>query len=699
MGPSSASVVTLSAGISTAMHMLKIACIVAIIGVSLAYEAQDDVTSRIVMGQTMDETSFTEGEGVADAFPPRAVRGGKHPSDLTGAHVKAYEYAAGPSIIKKISAKVAGAASKVKAAVKKALFPHPAKDKPSYDKKKAAAYASAKAHAAAKAALKKVKSHPEAIVAKSLKKFLVPAKKLKTPFPCTKKGKPCKSKKKKVVKVAKQKRKQYGDSRDQYVTKKGHLEMGANRRRTGAGFGRRRRLPPFKGKITPKLQKKIEKGHRIVKEGWEKNEAKKRRAKKLTADEKKSGIGKLTKAGMSKEKVVNPGLGAGSGKAAAAAKKKKKKKVIAAAKAARKAAIKKALSLKHFLNAKSKKKSAKKKEAKKAAAKKAKLYCEWNKHGGQYAWPLAAGDSKTYKLSAAKTKCIALKGKCKAVTCDKSGKYCSVRASTKLRNSSKGETTYLPHCDTDKKVAKKKAKAAAKAAIKAVLTCTTSKKSSNKAGIVKTHTAGGYTMVGGGMVNHYRKWDKLAGFEEALPDGNHFRCDTGFGPGKLDCYGRSCKTNVGALKCVTKSKRFKGSGVIEATLPKGYVMTGGGLNNHYRSWNKQAGFEETRPNGNAWRGDMGFGKGDYTVYVRGCKAPAGRKLTCVTRSPKRGNYNKVTCPAGYTVTGCGVNNHYRKWNKKSGYESHFPHGNNQCHCDTAFGSGDNTCYARCCKLD
>merc|ERR1711881_640273 len=244
-----------------------------------------------------------------------------------------------------------------------------------------------------------------------------------------------------------------------------------------------------------------------------------------------------------------------------------------------------------------------------------------NKHGGQYAWPLAAGDSKTYKLSAAKTKCIALKGKCKAVTCDKSGKYCSVRASTKLRNSSKGETTYLPHCDTDKKVAKKKAKAAAKAAIKAVLTCTTSKKSSNKAGIVKTHTAGGYTMVGGG------------------------------------------------------------------------------LNNHYRGWNKRAGFEETRPNGNSWRGDMGFGWGDYTVYVRGCKAPAGRKLTCVTKHSKRGNYNKVTCPAGFTVTGCGVNNHYRHWNKKSGYESHFPHGNNQCHCDTAFGSGDNTCYARCCKLE
>jgi len=234
---------------------------------------------------------------------------------------------------------------------------------------------------------------------------------------------------------------------------------------------------------------------------------------------------------------------------------------------------------------------------------------------------------------------------------------------------------------------------------KAVLTCSTTTKGSNKAGIVKTHTAGGYTMVGGGMVNHYRTWNKLAGFEEAHPDGNHFRCDTGFGPGRLTCYGRSCKTNVGALKCVTKTKRFKGSGVRDAHLPKGYVMTGGGLNNHYRGWNKRAGFEETRPNGNSWRGDMGFGWGDYTVYVRGCKAPAGRKLTCVTKHSKRGNYNKVTCPAGFTVTGCGVNNHYRHWNKKSGYESHFPHGNNQCHCDTAFGSGDNTCYARCCKLE
>merc|ERR1711988_458331 len=188
------------------------------------------------------------------------------------------------------------------------------------------------------------------------------------------------------------------------------------------------------------------------------------------------------------------------------------------------------------------------------------------------------------------------------------------------------------------------------------------------------------------------------GFEEALPEGNHFRCDTGFGPGRLTCYARSSKSNVGALSCITRSRHFKGSGVRDATLPHGYVMTGGGLNNHYRGWNARAGFEETRPNGSGWRGVMGFGWGDYTVFVRGCKPPKGSKLVCVTRQSNVGNYNKVSCPAGFTVTSCGVNNHYRRWDKLSGYESHFPASNTQCHCDTGFGHGKNQCYARCCKL-
>jgi len=234
--------------------------------------------------------------------------------------------------------------------------------------------------------------------------------------------------------------------------------------------------------------------------------------------------------------------------------------------------------------------------------------------------------------------------------------------------------------------------------VRASLTCTTNTHRSNNAGVIRAGSPRGFVSTGGGMVNNYRAWNRLGAFEEAMPEGNHFRCDTGFGPGRLTCYNRSCKTSHGPLRCTTRSLRFRGVGVRDVRLPRGYVMTGGGLFNHYRSFNSRAGFEETRPNGNAWRGDMGFGWGDYTVYVRGCKAPRGRRLICTTRQSGRGNYNRVSCPRGYTVTSCGVNNHYRAFNAKSAYESHFPASNQQCHCDTAFGHGDNTCYARCCKL-
>merc|ERR1711988_1185098 len=57
---------------------------------------------------------------------------------------------------------------------------------------------------------------------------------------------------------------------------------------------------------------------------------------------------------------------------------------------------------------------------------------------------------------------------------------------------------------------------------KAVLQCRTTARGSNAAGVVKPTTARGYTMLGGGMVNHYRRWDAKAGFEEAFPQGNQF---------------------------------------------------------------------------------------------------------------------------------------------------------------------------------
>merc|ERR1712230_235907 len=236
------------------------------------------------------------------------------------------------------------------------------------------------------------------------------------------------------------------------------------------------------------------------------------------------------------------------------------------------------------------------------------------------------------------------------------------------------------------------------------LTCHTASRHSNNAGVITTGGHRGYTMTGGGMNNHYRSWDAKSAFEEAFPHGNNYRCDTGFGPGRLTCYNTGCKVNKGAFHCTTRSVKFTGSGVRTATLPRGYTMTGGGLYNHYRHFNARAGFEESFPSGNGWRGDMGFGWGSYTVYVRGCKATGGHgSLKCVTaKSAKAANYHYATCPGGYMQTGCGMNNHYRSWNKLSAFEQVMPAskwgGVQRCLCDTGFGPGKNTCYARCCKI-
>jgi len=234
---------------------------------------------------------------------------------------------------------------------------------------------------------------------------------------------------------------------------------------------------------------------------------------------------------------------------------------------------------------------------------------------------------------------------------------------------------------------------------RAKLYCTTTAKHSNNAGVIIPHAPGGYAMTGGGMNNHYRSWNHLSAFEEMFPSGNNFRCDTGFGPGRLTCYARYCKTNVGGLACTTRSVSFRGSGVRAVDLPRGYTMTGGGIYNHYRHFNAHAGFEESRPHGqNSWRGDMGFGWGHYTIYVRGCKAPRGHKLNCINRVSRRANAASIGCPGGYQVTGCGIMNYYRHWNARSGFEESRPHGNG-CHCDSGFGTGDQQCYARCCKLN
>merc|ERR1712216_850974 len=269
----------------------------------------------------------------------------------------------------------------------------------------------------------------------------------------------------------------------------------------------------------------------------------------------------------------------------------------------------------------------------------------------------------------------------------------------------------------DEKVAKEKSskEASAKAAAKektdkanekkakagdtrSSFTCATRSTQSNNAGVIYMGAHSGYTTTGGGMYNIYRSWDAKSAFEEMMPEGDRFRCDTGFGPGQLICYSQSCKVN-GGPSCGIWSGRFTGSGSKTVNVPSGYTMTGGGLYNHYRSFNERAGFEESYPHGNGWKGDMGFGWGDYTVYVRGCKVnKSGHSLSCTTAVSGRGNSGTANCPGGYKLTGCGIFNHYRSWNAEAGFEQTHPNGNG-CLCDSGFGTGDMQCYARCCKVN
>jgi len=203
-------------------------------------------------------------------------------------------------------------------------------------------------------------------------------------------------------------------------------------------------------------------------------------------------------------------------------------------------------------------------------------------------------------------------------------------------------------------------------------------------------------MVGGGINNHYRHFNKLSAFEESYPEGNNWRCDTGFGPGRLTCYSRMCR--LSGMSCTTRSAHKNGSGIIYAHLPAGYTATGGGVYNHYRHWNKHAAFETSIPHGNrSWRCDMGLGHGRFNCYVRGCKATASKRLHCITRTSRSGNWHNVQCPSGYSVTGCGQNEQRRQWNHLSGFEEMRVHGNG-CVCDSGFGGGRNQCYTRCCRM-
>lgn len=69
--------------------------------------------------------------------------------------------------------------------------------------------------------------------------------------------------------------------------------------------------------------------------------------------------------------------------------------------------------------------------------------CTWTAHANKYSGGYAGGVSTQYDLDAAKQACEALSA-CAAVTCNQ--QLCTMRASTSLRDSPGGETTYTKTC-------------------------------------------------------------------------------------------------------------------------------------------------------------------------------------------------------------------------------------------------------------
>lgn len=207
----------------------------------------------------------------------------------------------------------------------------------------------------------------------------------------------------------------------------------------------------------------------------------------------------------------------------------------------------------------------------------------------------------------------------------------------------------------------------------------------------------GTIMVGGGIINHYRRWNRHSGFVASYPDGNRWNCKTGFGKGSFSCYSLGYALPKGT-RCINRQASTRNAGVVHATLPAGYQMVSGGLLNQYQNFNRLSVFEESMPSGNSrWRCDTGLGSGRLTCYVRGCKFPYGARCVTIRAHSNHAGWVWAGCPRGYRVTGCGAQNHYRAWHPRSGFEEVRPVGN-KCLGDMGFGPGRVSIFARCCKV-
>jgi chromosome segregation ATPase len=223
--------------------------------------------------------------------------------------------------------------------------------------------------------------------------------------------------------------------------------------------------------------------------------------------------------------------------------------------------------------------------------------------------------------------------------------------------------------------------------------CITRSTYTNNAGVVRIGCPSGYTMVGGGMYNHYRGFNPRAAFEESMPEGNYWRCDMGFGPGIINCYVRCCKLKN--APCTITHRTTHHAGIVTVGCPGGYTMVSGGMYNIYRHWNRLSIFEESMPWGNGWRCDMGNGPGQLHCYARCCRFPT--RKTCITRQTgvHVAGVIRIGCPNGYKMVGGGMYNHYRHWNALSQFEESMPE-SNHWRCDMGFGPGRVSCYVRCC---
>jgi len=221
----------------------------------------------------------------------------------------------------------------------------------------------------------------------------------------------------------------------------------------------------------------------------------------------------------------------------------------------------------------------------------------------------------------------------------------------------------------------------------------------NDAGVIKVPVPSGTMLVGGGIINHYRKWNYASIFEESYPDGDQWRCDMGVGnSGSATCISLAYKMPEGT-KCMNARAYTANAGVIHATLPPGYIMTSGGVQNLIRKFDRHAAFEQSMPSGDRkWRCDTGFGRGELNCFVRGCKFPHGAHCVTTEGSSNNAGWVWAECPDGYVVTGCGMRNNYLQFDPKSGFEDLRPVGN-KCMGDMGFGPGRINVYARCCKVN